>query len=255
MKSPLFQLIPAIDLKGGHCVRLRQGLASETTVYEEDPLRMARRWEHEGASAIHVVDLDGAFQGRPVHTALIKRIVAAVNIPVQVGGGLRRDEDLRELLDSGAARVILGTRACAAMDEVERLAASMENRLAVAIDAREGRVQAKGWTETTELDAVTFALRLSKAGVRTLIYTDTAVDGMMTGPNTAAINAVCRAVSCDVIASGGIASVEHLTALRCLDKANLVGAIIGKALYEGRVTLSELKTVIAPPRGKPASKG
>lgn len=233
-------VIPAIDLKGGRCVRLRQGVAAAETVYADDPVAVARQWEAQGAAWLHVVDLDGAFQGAPAHTELIARLARAVRIPIEVGGGLRDDAQLQRLLDAGVARVILGTRACREPDAVARLAERYGARLAVGLDARGGRVQIAGWTETTTLEAVALARQLAAAGVRTLIYTDTATDGMLAGPNLTALAAVCDAATCEVIASGGVAAAAHVTALRRLGKPNLKGVIVGKALYDGAVTLAEL---------------
>lgn len=235
-----FTVIPAIDLKDGKCVRLRQGRAEDATVYAEDPVAMAQHWQAEGARALHVVDLDGAFQGRPVHTALIPRIVAAVTIPVQVGGGLRTDEDLQRYVDAGAARVIVGTRAGFDPDRLPDLAAKFGSALAVSVDARGGRVQVRGWTEAAPLSAVELARRADKAGVQTLVFTDVSRDGMMSGPSLELLRALCEAVSCRVIASGGIASAAHVRALRGLGCPNLAGAIVGRALYERQVTLREL---------------
>lgn len=236
-------IIPAVDLKGGHCVRLRQGLASEETVYAEDPVLAACRWERQGAAWLHVVDLDGAFAGHPVHAELVERMIRSVSIPVEVGGGLRTDGDLQRMLDAGAARVILGTRACGDAGGLDKLIARFGDRLAVGIDARQGRVQVKGWTETMPLDAVTLAARVDRQGIHTLIVTDTAVDGMLHGPNLAAIQAICDRVSCDVIASGGVSSAADVASLCQLKRKNLTGAIVGKALYEGTVTLEALQAV------------
>ncbi len=237
---PAFTVIPAIDLKGGRCVRLRRGCASDETVYPLDPVAAALDWERQGAEWLHVVDLDGAFQGKPVHTDLVGRIAATLHIPVEVGGGLRSDEDAERLLDLGAARVIVGTRACSEPDRLERLAARLGDRLAVGLDARGGRVSIKGWTETTATGALDLAARLEGLGVRILIYTDIAQDGMLTGPNAEALAALCARVSCSVIASGGVASAAHVAALAALRKPNLRGVIVGKALYDGKVTLAAL---------------
>ena len=234
-----FIVIPAIDLKGGQCVRLKQGRAEESTVYSEDPVAMARHWEAEGGRYLHVVDLDGAFEGRPVHTELIGRIVEAVTIPVEVGGGLRTDDDVARLLDKGVSRVILGTRAWADPEEVHRLVGRYEDAIAVGIDARDGHVQVRGWTETTELKAIELAQLIDDAGVATIIYTDTSRDGMLTGVNAEAMKAMCDAVSCRVIASGGVGSDGDIRALRALECPNLIGVIVGKALYEGRVNLGK----------------
>ena len=234
-------VIPAIDLKSGQCVRLRQGKADEVTTYSKDPVAMARRWAEEGAEYLHVVDLDGAFHGFPVHQEIISRIVEAVNIPVEVGGGLRKDQDIEFLLGCGVSRAILGTRAWAEPDQLRRLVDRFGHRLAVGIDAQGRRVQIKGWTETTEEDAVSLAKRADAMGVETLIYTDTTRDGMLEGVNTKTVDAICAAVSCSVIASGGISSIADIESLRGLNRQNLMGVIVGKALYEGRMTLKELR--------------
>ncbi|HAL93059.1 MAG TPA: 1-(5-phosphoribosyl)-5-[(5-phosphoribosylamino)methylideneamino]imidazole-4-carboxamide isomerase [Verrucomicrobia bacterium] len=237
-----FTILPAIDLKGGQCVRLRQGRADEATVYGDDPAAQAREWADQGATWLHVVDLDGAFQGHPAHLDVIARMVAAAGIPVECGGGLRSDADLDALLACGVARAILGTRALERMDELSALAAKYGENLAVGIDARDGLVQVKGWTETSRTPAVELAQRAAAAGVKTLIYTDTATDGMLRGPNFSGNAMLCDAVgpACRVIASGGITTASDIRRLRALGKANLAGAIVGKALYEGRTTLADL---------------
>jgi phosphoribosylformimino-5-aminoimidazole carboxamide ribotide isomerase len=236
------RVIPAIDLKGGQCVRLCQGRADEVTVYGADPVAMARHWVQEGATYLHVVDLDGAFEGRPVHHELIARIVKAIDIPVQTGGGIRTDEDLRTVLDTGVDRAIMGTRALADAEGLARAINEHGARVAVGIDAREGRVQVKGWTETTDRSAVDLACEAERLGARTIIYTDTATDGMLQGTNVAAMDELCRAVECQVVASGGVTSAADMRRLRELGHENLIGAIVGKALYEGRVTLRDLAT-------------
>ena len=234
-------IIPAIDLKGRRCVRLRQGIASDETVYSDDPVKMAQSWEQQGAAWLHVVDLDGAFQGFPVHTALIEKIVAAVQIPVEVGGGLRMDEHVEALLALGVARAVLGTRAWTSPETLASLVERFGERVAVGLDARNGRVSVKGWTETTETDALALAAHLHSLGVQTLIYTDIVKDGMLTGPNTKAIAALCDRVTCRVIASGGVASTAHVAALVALGKPNLAGVIVGKALYEGTISFAKLQ--------------
>jgi len=233
-------IIPAIDLKGGKCVRLRQGLADQATVYADDPVEMARRWEREGAGLLHVVDLDGAFEGRPVHTEVVRRIAAAVGVPVELGGGIRTDADIAAALATGAERVIVGTRAFSEPESLRGLAERYGARLAVGIDARDGFVQVRGWVETTSVRALDLAAQVDGMGVRTLIYTDTATDGMLTGHNVAATDAVCRAVRCEVVASGGVSSAADAAALRALERPNLAGAIVGKALYDGVVTMGAL---------------
>ena len=235
-------IIPAIDLKNGRCVRLRQGIASDETVYSDDPVQMARSWEQQGATWLHVVDLDGAFQGFPVHTDLIEKIARAVKIPVEVGGGLRTDDQVKALLARGVARAVIGTRALTSPETLARLVEGFGERVAVGLDARNGQVLIKGWTETTGTDALTLAARLQSIGIQTLIYTDIAQDGMLTGPNIQAIAALCDRVACRVIASGGVALAAHVTALAALGKPNLAGVIVGKALYEGTVSFSKLKS-------------
>ena len=235
-----FCVIPAIDLKGNRCVRLRQGRADDQVVYSDDPVAMARRWVAEGARYLHVVDLDGAFAGQPVHGDVIARIAAAVDIPLEVGGGIRSDEQIEAMLQRGVERVILGTRAVEQAEAIERLAGRFAEHLAIGIDARDGCVQTRGWVETTAVPAVEMAGRMAAQGVRTIIYTDTSTDGMLAGPNVAAMDAMCGAVSCDVVASGGVSAPADIRALCELGHPNLVGAIVGKALYEGRVTLADL---------------
>jgi phosphoribosylformimino-5-aminoimidazole carboxamide ribotide isomerase len=233
-------MFPAIDLKDGRCVRLRQGRVDAVTVYGSDPVEMARHWVAEGARWLHIVDLDGAFTGRPVHTEIIRAITKAIDIPVQVGGGLRTDADIRMLLDAGVSRVVLGTRACADPAALAPLVADFHEQLAVGIDARDGKVQIKGWVETTDTSAVELAVQMAHIGVETLIYTDTATDGMLAGPNVDGVRQLCRRVRAKVIASGGVSSCGDITRLASIRAENLLGAIVGKALYEGSVTLAEL---------------
>jgi len=235
-------ILPAIDLKDGKCVRLRQGKAEDVTVYSDDPVAQALSWLKQGAEQLHVVDLDGAFSGEPRHTETIAGIVHAIGIPVEVGGGLRTDSQVEQLLAAGVARAIIGTRALERTDVLEALVKRFGgDRIAVGIDARDGFVQVKGWVETTSTHAVDLAKRVESVGVRTLIYTDTATDGMLGGPNLGAMGTLCRAVSCRVIASGGVSAPEHVRALKALDCPNLFGAIVGKALYDGKTTLAEMK--------------
>lgn len=234
-------ILPAIDLKDGRCVRLRQGRAEEAVVYSDDPVEVAARWRDEGAEWLHVVDLDGAFQGRPAHLSVLRSIAKAASLPIEFGGGLRADADVEAALEAGARRAILGTRAVAEPEALRQMVRRFGERLAVGIDARDGQVQVKGWTETTSQSAVEFARRMEGLGVCCLIYTDTARDGMLTGINTVAVEAVCKAVTCSVIASGGVSSADDVRALKTLQQPHLTGVIVGKALYEGRVTLSELR--------------
>lgn len=237
-----FTIYPAIDLKGGQCVRLRQGVADDAKVYSHDPIEQALSWQTQGAKWLHVVDLDGAFCGVPSHLGILQAIIEAVNIPVQIGGGMRTDENVAAAIAAGASRVILGTRALADPDGLAGLLAKYGEKLAVGVDARNGFVQVHGWTETTGMRAADLAVRASRAGVRTIIYTDTATDGMLRGPNFQGVANLCDTIgeNCYIIASGGIHSLEDIRKLRALKRPNLTGAIVGKALYEGVVTLSEL---------------
>lgn len=237
-----FTVIPAIDLRNGKCVRLRRGRIDDETVYSDNPVEMARAWEDQGASLLHVVDLDGAFSGRPEQTGLIAKIAAAVRIPIQAGGGLRTALHVRNLLESGVSRAIVGTLACGSEDEIAGLIASFGPRLAIGLDARSGFVQTRGWTATTDKRAVDLAAKLQQLGARTLIYTDTARDGMLTGPDSAGVAALCRRLECDVIASGGVSGPGDVAALRNLALPNLAGVIVGKALYDGKISL---KSVLA----------
>jgi len=242
-----FTIFPAIDLKNGKCVRLRQGRADDETVYGDDPAAQAVAWEKAGAEELHVVDLDGAFRGAPAQLELVRAMVAAVKIPVEIGGGIRTDADAEEALSTGVARVILGTRALAHPEALGELAVRYGKRLAIGIDARDGFVQGAGWTETSGVKAANLAALCAKAGVRRIIYTDTATDGMLRGPNFAAVAEACDAAGamCEVVASGGISSAEDIRRLKALGKPNLVGAIVGKALYDGVATLPDLLSAAA----------
>lgn len=234
-------ILPAIDLKDGKCVRLRQGRVAEMTVYSDDPAAQARIWAGQGAEQLHVVDLDGAFQGEPQHVEVIGKIVEAAAIPVEVGGGLRNEAHVELLLSVGVARVIIGTRALEDLSFVSGLTRRFGDRIAVGIDARDGFVQVRGWVETTAKRAVELARQVEESGVRTIIYTDTATDGMLGGPNLEAMREICAAVACRVIASGGVSAPEHVTALKALACENLYGAIVGKALYDRKTTLAAMQ--------------
>jgi len=233
-------ILPAIDLKEGKCVRLCQGRADAVTVYSDDPVDQARQWVAQGAAQLHVVDLDGAFDGEPKHTEVIRRIVAMLKIPVEVGGGLRTDAHIERLVEAGVTRAILGTRALESAEALHTLVQRFGDVITVGIDARDGFVQVKGWVETTGTRAVDLARQVEAAGVRTIIYTDTATDGMLGGPNLEAMREMCRTVTCNVIASGGVSAPEHVTALKALGCRNLYGAIVGKALYDGKTTLAAM---------------
>ena len=234
-------ILPAIDLKGGKCVRLRQGRADDVTVYGDDPAAQARDWREQGGRELHVVDLDGAFAGEPRHAAVIAQVIEAFGGPVEVGGGIRTMDALRTVMEAGAARAIIGS---AALEDPAFLSAALEfygERIAVGIDARDGFVQTRGWVETTKVRATELAAAVEKAGVKSIIYPDTATDGMLGGPNLTQMAAICDAApGCAVTASGGVSSPYDVKNLMSLGRANLVAAIVGKALYDGRTTLREL---------------
>ena len=234
-------IIPAIDLKDGKCVRLRQGRAEDVTVYGDDPAEQALDWREQGAQELHVVDLDGAFDGAPRHMEEIKSIIKAFGGLVEVGGGIRTAEALAAVLEAGAARAILGS---AALEDPAFLARAVDlwgDRIAVGIDARDGFVQTKGWVETTAVRATDLAAAVAKAGVKTVIYTDTATDGMLGGPNLTQMAAICDAAPlCQITASGGVSSTYDIENLKGNGQKNLRAAIVGKALYDGRATLRDL---------------
>ncbi len=243
--------LPAVDIREGRCVRLIQGARDRERIYDTDPVAAARRWEAAGAAWLHVVDLDGAFTGRRVNEDVIARLIAAVRIPVQVGGGVRTLGDIGRLVDAGAARVILGTVAATSPDLLADACARFGDRLAVAIDARTGTVVVEGWMTGTGEPALAAAARVVRAGARRIIYTDTGRDGMLGGPNLRAFEEILRVVDVPVIASGGISSAEDVRRLRALEPLGLEGVIVGRALYEGRVRLEDLLTAgtgASPPR-------
>ena len=232
-------VIPAIDLKGGRCVRLYQGDMNRATVYSDDPVATARRWQGEGAERLHVVDLDGAVSGAGVNTAAIEQVCAALTIPVQVGGGIRTTATAEQLFASGVSRVILGTVAYRQPAVVAEACQRFPGRITVGIDARAGKVAVQGWTEATELDAVTLAQQCAEMGVTEIVYTDIARDGTAQGVNVDATLALARTVALPIIASGGVASLRDIERLAPLHKEGIAGVIIGRALYTGAVNLAE----------------
>ncbi len=221
-------------------MRLIQGAADRERVYGDDPVAAALGWEAAGAPWLHVVDLDGAFAGRPVNDDVIRRLIAAVRVPVEVGGGIRDLDVIGRLADAGAARVILGTVAATSPELLEAACTRFGDRIAVGIDAREGAVVIEGWVTATAEPVLAAAARVARVGARRIIYTDTSRDGMLMGPNLAAFEELLRIVDVPVIASGGVSSVEDVRRLRALEPAGLEGVIVGRALYEGRVQLEEL---------------
>ena len=228
------QILPAIDLRGGKCVNLVQGIASQETIFSDAPVEMALRWEAEGAEYLHLVDLDGAFQGESANLHIVIQIIAELDIPVQLGGGIRSMEQLRTVLALGVDRVILGTVALKQPGLVKQACAKYGARVAVGIDARDGRVATDGWLEVSKKSAVEFAQEMSE--VQTFIYTDIKSDGMLKGPNVDATADIINAVPADVIASGGVTSLADIAALK---QVGASGAIVGRALYTGDLALSD----------------
>ena len=231
-------LYPAIDLKDGQCVRLYQGDMDAATVFSNDPAGQAEAFARAGCEWLHLVDLNGAFAGAPVNAEAVEAILSRVEVPVQLGGGIRDLGTVGHWLDKGLARVILGTVAVRDPDTVRKAAKRFPGQVAVGIDARGGRVAVEGWAETTDLDATDLARRFEDAGVAAIIYTDIERDGAMQGPNVQATAALANAVSIPVIASGGVSSLDDLRALKECG-ADLDGAISGRALYDGKIDLAE----------------
>jgi phosphoribosylformimino-5-aminoimidazole carboxamide ribotide isomerase len=228
-------ILPAIDIKDGRCVRLYQGDYAQVTTYADDPVHVALRWQEAGAHWLHVVDLDGAAEGRPVNSAIIKRIRAETTLHIEVGGGLRTLDDIDLILKLGVDRAILGTVAIKNPALLREALLRWEQRIVVGLDARAGNVAISGWRENSQVDAVTLAAELCELGAQRFIYTDIARDGALQGPNIEALQAMQRVVSCAVIASGGVSSLADLHALA---KVGVEGTIVGKALYTGDVDLA-----------------
>ncbi|WP_223070055.1 1-(5-phosphoribosyl)-5-[(5-phosphoribosylamino)methylideneamino]imidazole-4-carboxamide isomerase [Paenibacillus caui] len=240
-----FTIYPAIDIRGGKCVRLVQGDYDRETVYHDSPVEAAKAWEAQGGEYIHLVDLDGAKAGHPVNHEIIGEIARSVNVPVQVGGGLRKLEDVKLLLGLGVSRVILGTAAIEDRSFTEAVLAEYGSQVAIGIDARNGLVATRGWLETTEVKAEDLAKELAAKGAETFIFTDISRDGMMQGPNTEAIVALAKASGRTVIASGGVTSQDDLLKLAEFAGQGVGGAIVGKALYTGGIDLSSAISAIA----------
>jgi phosphoribosylformimino-5-aminoimidazole carboxamide ribotide isomerase len=233
-------IIPAIDLRGGKCVRLIQGKADAETVYSDDPVAMAVRWQSKGALLLHLVDLDGAFTGTQKNLDVVRKIVDALNIPVEIGGGIRDQEAIERVFQAGVQRAILGTSALKDPAFAEAICREYGDRIAVGIDARDGMVAIRGWTEVGEKSAIHFATEMEEAGIRTIIYTDIKRDGMLMGPNIEATKKVAQAVrETEVIASGGVSSLQDIRNLRNLELLGVTGVIVGKALYTGDLRLED----------------
>jgi len=232
-------VIPAIDLSEGQVVRLARGNMQKKTVYSDDPVAMARRWADEGAQILHVVDLDGAIRGKSANLDAVAKIVEAIDIPVELGGGLRTVEDVQGVLELGVQWAIMGTAALRNRAEIEAAVARFADRIIVSIDARDGKVAVEGWTEGSDVEAIQLAQQMEQLGVQRLICTDIATDGMLTGPNLAAMRQFCAAVDIPIVASGGVSSIDDIKALRKLEPLGLLGCIVGRALYTGDLVLPE----------------
>ncbi|MGB3403625.1 MAG: 1-(5-phosphoribosyl)-5-[(5-phosphoribosylamino)methylideneamino]imidazole-4-carboxamide isomerase [Microcoleaceae cyanobacterium] len=232
-------VIPAIDLLGGRCVRLYQGDYNQAQTFNDDPVAVAQAWVNQGATRLHLVDLDGAKTGQPINHQVIADIVNAVNIPVQVGGGLRSPETVAALLELGVASAILGTVAVENPQLVGELCQTFPQQIIVGIDARDGKVATRGWLETSEVLATELADRMAKLGAAAIIYTDIHRDGTLQGPNKAALRELAAEVAIPVIASGGVSSIRDLLSLLALEPLGVTGVIVGKALYTGDVNLKE----------------
>ncbi len=232
-------VFPAIDLKDGKCVRLMQGDPDRSTVYGDDPVVLAKHWEAEGAEWLHLVDLDGAFAKRPVNDLIVLGIARSVSIPVQVGGGIRTLENVDRYLRSGVARVIIGTAALRQPEMLEKACERYPGRVALGLDARDGKVAVEGWKESTQTDAVTLVLRYKALELVAVIYTDIHRDGMQTGVNIEATRRLIEKTGAPVIAAGGVSTMEDVERLLPLASLGLIGVITGRAIYEGTLNLRE----------------
>jgi phosphoribosylformimino-5-aminoimidazole carboxamide ribotide isomerase len=230
------QILPAIDLRGGQCVRLRQGDYAQETVFGADPAAMAKRWVDEGATFLHLVDLDGAREGRPVNTESVRRIVEAARVPCQLGGGMRTEEHIQQALDVGVTRVVVGTKAITDPAWLEKVCRRFAGKIVLGIDAKSGRVATEGWLQVSEMSPLDLARRCESWSLAALVYTDISRDGMMQGPNLETMRTLAEGVAIPLIASGGVTTIDDV---RRLAKLKLAGCIIGRAIYEGTIDLAQ----------------
>ena len=231
------QLYPAIDMKNGQCVRLRQGAFKDITIYSDAPEKVAAHWQEKGASFLHLVDLDGALAGYSVNEEVIRRIADTVSIPIEIGGGIRSKEAVERMLDLGVRRVIIGTKAAEHPELLRDMVRTFgEEAIVAGVDAKDGMVAVEGWEKVSSLTASDLCLTMKEYGVRHIVYTDISRDGMLSGPNVEATRKLTEETGLDIIASGGVSCMEDL---KCLHEAGIRGAIIGKALYENRIDLAE----------------
>lgn len=231
------QLYPAIDMKNGQCVRLRQGAFKDITIYSDAPEQVAACWQEKGASFLHLVDLDGALAGHSVNEEVIRRIADTVSIPIEIGGGIRSREAVERMLELGVRRVIIGTKAVEHPEFLRDMVRTFgEEAIVAGVDAKDGMVAVEGWEKVSSLTASSLCLTMKEYGVRHIVYTDISRDGMLSGPNVEATRRLTEETGLDIIASGGVSCMEDL---KCLHEAGIRGAIIGKALYENRIDLAE----------------
>lgn len=238
-------LIPAIDLKDGKCVRLRQGRMEDETIFADDPLDMAQRWVDAGARRLHLVDLNGAFAGKPVNADVVHRIAEAFpEVPIQVGGGIRDEDTVQLYLDAGVSYVIIGTKAVSAPHFINDLCLEFPGHIIVGLDAKDGKVAIDGWSKLSHHDVIDMAQRFERDGVEAIVYTDISRDGMMQGVNVEATARLAAAISTPVIASGGISKLDDVRAIQAVADDGIMGTIIGRALYEGTVDLVEAQKLV-----------
>ena len=238
-------LIPAIDLKDGKCVRLRQGRMDDETVFADDPLEMAQKWVDAGARRLHLIDLNGAFAGKPVNADVIHRIAEAFpDVPIQVGGGIRDEDTVQLYLDAGVQYVIIGTRAVSAPHFVNDLCLEFPGHIIVGLDAKDGKVAIDGWSKLSHHDVIDMAQHFERDGVEAIVYTDISRDGMMQGVNVEATAKLAGEISIPVIASGGVSSIEDIMAIQAVADEGIIGTIIGRALYEGTVDLAAAQKAV-----------
>ena len=241
-------VIPAIDLLGGQCVRLYQGDYGQAEVFGKDPVAMAQHWAEQGATRLHLVDLDGAKEGTPVNHGVIAAIAQALSIPIQVGGGLRDRDSVARLLDLGVSNAILGTVAVEQPELVQKLCVEFPGQITIGIDARDGKVATRGWLETSEVMATELAQRMADYGAAAIIYTDIHRDGTMEGPNLESLRSLAESLSIPVIASGGVSSLSDLLSLLALEPLGVSGAIVGRAIYTGDVNVKEANAAVGAGR-------
>jgi phosphoribosylformimino-5-aminoimidazole carboxamide ribotide isomerase len=249
-------LIPAVDIKGGRCVRLRQGRMDDETVYGEDPLVMADRWVEAGARRLHIVDLDGAKEGRPVNAPIVQRIAEShPRLPIQVGGGIRDEESAEAYLRAGVSYVIIGTKAVSTPHFINDLCMEFPGHVIVGLDAKDGKVAIDGWSKLSRHDLIDLARQFERDGVEAIVYTDISRDGMMTGVNVQATARLAAAVTIPVIASGGITNLDDIRRLCAAQESGIIGAITGRALYEGSLDFAEGQRLADAlcKRGEPAA--